>query len=667
MSIIKIDNNRVEEAKQILGEQGAYIIADELNIESWNDNTLCGKSIFKDENTPSMKWNKEKNNFHCFATGNNYDIVDHFMKHYNKTFIEAVKMLYDKVGFEYSENEFKDSSNEESLKGFKFAKDEPQNDRKIVEAYLLKRGISPQTLDFCNVKQNAKGDIAYQTYDVNGKLIQTKYRVSKPSTNKEHKWYWQVGASCCNMLYGVNKVSFDKPLVICEGQNDRLAIVESGWTNVVSVPNGAGSLDWINFNYELLERIPSIIIWADDDEAGQKMTEQCVHRLGIAKTKVVNIPQEVKQSMIEVFKGKIEKVDANNILASLGKETVLKLINNAEEIPNPLVKRLMDYEEVEIEDLPKISTGFKGLDRIVSGNLTGSLTVLTGRTGQGKSTLINTFGIIAPVESGEKVFIYSGEFNGGMLLGNLMRPIAGVNHIIEFDHSQDNRPNWYGVTNDAKNEIKRYYRDKIFNYEDSNDMNTDATKILESIEYSYRRYGVTNFTIDNLMCISFKCSEDDKYQAQTDFVKALKRLTRKFPIRIILVCHPRKSGTNQSDDVNSSDISGSADIVNLANRAYSIRILKQDDSKNPEGYNTEITVLKDRETGKTGSSVKMFYDYTTGRIYLDEEERTRKYLWEQQSDIVYSKDMDSKLVYHKKPTQYSVPSDDMPHGGAIDD
>ena len=65
-------------------------------------------------------------------------------------------------------------------------------------------------------------------------------------------------------------------MVIVEGLNDRLACVEAGYTNAVSIPGGANDLNWIDFNFNILEKCKEIILWFDDDEPGQSVLKGLV-------------------------------------------------------------------------------------------------------------------------------------------------------------------------------------------------------------------------------------------------------------------------------------------------------------------------------------------------------------------------------------------------------
>lgn len=615
----------------------------------WDEQKLKGKSIFRDEKTPSMIWYKQGNCFKDFSSGQTFDIIDFYTKKEGLTFVNAVKALFDLVGFEYSDEDFSEYSTR--LQNYRFPKDEPENDRFVVEQYMMARGISIDTLDYAGVKQDEHGNIAFQMFLPDGTHVQTKYRVSRPAKNGEFKWFWQKNTDNCPVLYGIEKIDTTKPMVIVEGLIDRLAVIESGMYNVVSIPGGANDLNWIDFNYDVLEKEAEIILWFDDDKPGQDAVKEAATRLGLDRCKIVSPTKEVKQKIGEYYAqyhSSIDKVDANNVLVACGKDDVLKLINDAKMIENSTVKRLMEFEELELQDIKKTSTGFKAMDAVFSGVYDNQLTIITGAPGSGKSQLINTMFVASPIENGEKVFIYSGELPPRILLGNILKPLASRRHILRFENP--GRPDGYKITNEASKTIKRYYMDNIYVYDEEKELDTDSISILENMIYSYKRYGVTNFIVDSLLTVD--CSKeigDDEYKKEATFVKKLKTFTNKYPVKVCLIIHTRKLPVGQKG-ITGDDISGSSSHNKLCDRSYSISRIYDD----PEGFSTEIKCLKDRVTGLVGKSCKLKYDFPSYRLYSDDEELNREYSWEKNIKIDYPESMKPQIVSNIKEVKKTV-------------
>lgn len=643
---------KVDEIKLKLGDAAAHIIAKDLDIRQWDERTMMGCSPFSRDSDPSFKWYKDEATFKDFSTQRTYGIIDHFMSFYELSRNESIKRLFDLVGEPYKDKDFLPDKN--TYKNIVMPSDEPENNRAIVNEYAFSRGISQKTLDFCNVKQSDNGKVAFQLFDQYGIHCSTKYRAATDSCVKQNKWRWQSGADnkalgLVDVLYGMDKVDVNLPLVIVEGFFDRLAVVEAGFLNVVSIPGGADGKAWIDYNESFLKNCKDIVLWFDNDDAGRTGAKNTAQKLGEYRIRLVTAGTDVLDTINDYFAAKgidSDKADANNVLLACGSGTVLKLIETAKIIENPKLKRLFEYTPVNIFDLPRVTTGFKKLDRIVSGNFDKNFIVISGFSGGGKTTLVAQMGIIAPLEAGEKVMIFSGEANGEVLLGTTYRPLAGRNHIIEWDNSAKDIPNSFSVTKEAMDKIKETYYDKIWNYDDGQDLVASSKEILEAMEYSYKRMGITNFVIDNLMCISYEDIEnkddEDKYNAQFVFCRKLKAFTRNYGAKVFLVAHSKKPNGKQ-EHVDMYSVSGASEIVNLADRGYSTTKIESD----PEGFNCNLFIMKDRVGGKTGSYVKLYFDIATNRYYSDEDELFASREWEKLAGIEYPKDIVDKLVAKK--------------------
>ena len=90
-----IDKDLIIQAKNNMGEKAAFLIAEDLSLENFdNKNLKCSCPWHSNDNTPSLIWNSDDNYYHCFACNHNYGIIDHYMSHYGLTFLEAVEKLF---------------------------------------------------------------------------------------------------------------------------------------------------------------------------------------------------------------------------------------------------------------------------------------------------------------------------------------------------------------------------------------------------------------------------------------------------------------------------------------------------------------------------------------------------------------------------------------------
>lgn len=617
---MKVPSHMINEAKILLGERAAEIIAKGMNLQKWDSRNLKGICPYHSEKTPSFAWNKKENYFKCFGCGRTVDIIDYYQEN-GMSFIEAVRELFRETGISYDFREDKPILNKDK-KAYMFPDAEKCKETAQIEKYLSLRKISKKTIDYAGVKQDSKGNIVFEYRNEDATLMLVKYRPARKLKDGETKTWCQPGKDTAPILYGMDKIDPTKPLLVCEGEIDRLSAIESGFYNAVSVPFGAGNFHWIEYNWDWLEQFEKIIIWSDNDEAGEKMRKEVIPRLGEYRCYYV----------------KSQHKDINMHLFKEGQESVLKAIDEARDIPIKDVIDMADVEDFDISMAEKIKSGINGLDYWIGGFVLGTVNIVTGINGSGKSTFINQTCILEPLEQGYKTFIYSGELTKRQLRNWIEYPMAGPENIREKNNGA-NQPKTYYITDHIKEKMKQWYRGKVFFYD--NDDDTRAASLLKKMEELARKYGVKNFVIDNLMMIDLECSEYEKYTKQKDFVKELVRFARKFNSVVSLVAHPRKTETIQK--LSKLDVAGSGDITNLAHYVIAIHRVtakeKEDkiDSKGSvieEGckYDCILDLFKNRPLGYQDKSIGVYFDYPSKRFYGDSDNVNKAYGW-QKSEI----------------------------------
>ncbi|MBR7538906.1 toprim domain-containing protein, partial [Mycobacterium tuberculosis] len=104
--------------------------------------------------------------------------------------------------------------------------------------------------------------------------------------SKGKKRTWQsAGAEPC--LFGWDLVPDSaKAVLIVEGELDAMSLYEYGIA-ALSVNQGAGNHQWIDSDFDRLERFPEIFLWFDNDEAGQKGVREVAQRLGLDRCRIV--------------------------------------------------------------------------------------------------------------------------------------------------------------------------------------------------------------------------------------------------------------------------------------------------------------------------------------------------------------------------------------------
>ena len=448
---------KIEEAKSNIGNDAVDIIAEHLHLDNIDRNNSIIKAscpFGHSDTTPSFIWNEKDHYFKCFSCGKTYGIFDYLMET-QPSFNEALRKLFEvaKMDCDFSIKE----DNDNFFEGYFFPPEETNTDRAIVEEYCAKRGISKETLDYMGVKQDKHGNVVFELRDLDNRLLAIKYRVSKAAKKDMPKMWWFQAKDengkplrcTCPSLYNMQRVDFTKPLVITEGYFDTLACVEAGYKNVVSIHGGAEDLKWIQFNFDFLEQFHDIILWFDNDKAGQDGLHKSVSRLGEYRCKIVTPQKEHEEKIKEYYhslgvKQDIIKTDANNILLACGKEAVLSLINNAAEIPSKKLKYLMDYEPKNVKEIEKVSTGFKALDKIIYGNLFPCFTIWSGYSGcvDADTEYFNgkKWCKISDYHKGDKVLEYNIASGTSVLsepLEYIVKPCSSMYHIGNNDFAMN--------------------------------------------------------------------------------------------------------------------------------------------------------------------------------------------------------------------------------------
>jgi len=400
------------------------------------------------------------------------------------------------------------------------------------------------------------------------------------------------------------------------GNCDTLAAIEAGFPNAVSVPFGSQNTQWIEHNWDWLEQFSEIIICSDNDEAGVKMRKEVIPRLGAWRTKYIDIP---KVHHDEATGKDYPMKDLNEVLFYEGKEGVRKLFDSACDPGVPSVTNVSDIHDMDLDEVDGVTTGISEIDRDLMRLFYGTLTILSGKAGGGKTSFLSQVFCHA-MDEGKPVWMFSREMPDWMQKNWFNYILAGGHHITVQKTSTGTE--YYKVANDAKEAIDKYYNNQWFLYRD--EWSNKIDDVLASMEDSVRKYGAKLLIIDNLMMLDLGGSDDAKNERQTECVTRLIKFAMKYSVAVVLVAHPRK--TPAGEELNMYDVAGSSNIINLAHRAIGLRRINQE--KEHSAYNVKVTILKDRLRGMANKEINMYYDMASRRFYTNEEEYNHQYGWD---------------------------------------
>ena len=159
-------------------------------------------------------------------------------------------------------------------------------------------------------------------YRNNGAIYASKIR------GIQTKDYIQVGS--CQTFWNLDRLESLDEIIITEGEFDALALMQCGFKNVVSVPNGAINQAPVNHNEddrkfryiwnarEVLDHANRVILAFDSDRPGQLLAEEVARRIG--KHKCWNVSWGSHK-------------DANGLLINSGEDAVRSTIQQATPVP----------------------------------------------------------------------------------------------------------------------------------------------------------------------------------------------------------------------------------------------------------------------------------------------------------------------------------------------
>lgn len=281
-----------------------------------------------------------------------------------------------------------------------------------------------------------------------------------------------------------------------------------------------------------------------------------------------------------------------------------------------------------------IKSGINILDSSINGFALGELSVWSGGNGSGKSTLLNQLAIESILQ-GYNTLIFSGELKDSRLMKWLNMQLCGKDNLI-YNKEQD-----MYVPKDIATTVN-ITNNKLFIYD--NEVGNNIESIKEAITDAVKEKHVQTVILDNLMSMNLSSYGSDKYDVQTKFVTDLSNMAKKLNIHVHFVCHPRKATTF----LRKYDISGTADLTNLADNVFIVHRVNNDfknqikemfkwknDSeayKEICKYDNIVEICKNREHGVQDIFIGQYFELTT-KLFLNSLDEHKNY-YERGQDLL---------------------------------
>lgn len=445
--------------------------------------------------------------------------------------------------------------------------------RKISEAICRKYEVT--------VRPDNEKILVFPFKDESGELKFIKYRNTDYNGEGNKEW---CEKNCMPILFGMNHCGDGGRLVVTEGQIDSLTLAECGIDNAVSVPIGMNGFTWIPHCWNWLQKFSEIIVFGDCENG----------HISLADTLKIRFPKKIRIVRIEDYQG---YKDANDLFRAKGKGAIIAAVEQSEFATSSRLKEMAEVEAKNVEKLPCISSGIKELDQLLTGGFHyGEVVILTGKRGDGKSTMASQF-IADALGQGHNCLIYSGEMPNVFVKNWLDRQLVGKAILTNSDIDRCNA----------------WYRGRLFVYDDTDltedDDETEA--LIDIMEEAVLQKNCELLLIDNLMTAMEEAAPTNEalYRKQSEFVGKMAKMARRLNVVILLIAHPRKTfGNYMSND----DVSGSADITNKASIVMTYSRVKHE-GEEMDPAERQLAVIKNRLTGRLGD-VYTFYSEDSKRI-----------------------------------------------------
>lgn len=404
---------------------------------------------------------------------------------------------------------------------------------------------------------------------------------------------------------------------ITEGELDALTLIQCGYLETISVPNGAQkNLSFLDRFVEThFEDKVRIVLALDNDEKGLMLRDELIRRLDADRCQLVEWPEGCK--------------DANDVLVLHGADKVRECMEAAHDIPLVGIQTAGDVSDQLLSLFEHgmkrgAAIGMNGFDDLMTFE-TGRYMVVSGRPGDGKSEFIDELCLRLCLLHDWKIAYFSPEnvpiiYHLRKLCEKLTRyPFQpspqmtrqlcdacirwlseNVCHILP-GFGED------GIVEFSEKELRG---DEVKGF-NGNSANT-LDNILSIAHRAVSRRGVRILVIDPLNRIDAEAEYAQHELAWYAHVNnTLSCFARRHKCLVILVAHPRKVNRANLDGkkrrVEMNDINGSADFGNKAD--YCLIIDRDDDLQLVTAY---VDKVKFKHLGNRGECF-LHYDKVSGR------------------------------------------------------
>lgn len=411
--------------------------------------------------------------------------------------------------------------------------------------WLKSRGLSEQTLADFRIAEQVRDGKTYAVFPYlrDGVLVNVKYR----NVAEKKDMRQEGGAEPC--LFGWHLIDPKcRTVAITEGEIDAMTLHQCG-IPALSVNAGAGNHQWLENDWDRLERFSEILVFFDSDEPGQKGAREVANRIGADRCKIVTLPAKDANDYL------LQGADASDFDYAIqqAKPQDPEELRQASDF---ITKVKSMFYPAHAEERDPVLRLDKDLDWFEF--RPGELSVWTGYNGHGKSLMLSQV-LLGLMQQGERVTVFSGEMTPERQLKRLVKQATGMD-----------RPTMQYI--DA---VGRWITDKMWFFNVVGSAGID--RLLQVFLYANKRYGMRHFVIDSLMMTDVPEDGPGSMTAQKEAVRKLCDFARRNGCHLHLVAHPRK-GQDESKGPGKLDVAGSSKITDGADNVFTVWSARPDEN-----------------------------------------------------------------------------------------
>lgn len=459
--------------------------------------------------------------------------------------------------------------------------------------WFLKRNIGADVLNDMKVTQEThwmpqvqsnRGVVGFN-YFRDGKLVNVKYR------DRDKNFTFIKDAEL--ILYNLDGIFGQKEIYITEGEPDALVMIQAGFKNTCSVPNGANpknnNLQYMDSCWQAFEIAEKVYIMTDNDEPGNHLADELARRIGSERCyRVRHEHKDVNDALNAGVKITKEWID------SVATYYPLVGVHQAETFWDELVG-------IRKHGFPKGWKPRGDFGTKISIH-PGYQTIITGVPGHGKSEHLDQMLIELCIDYDLRGAYFSPEnFPTSIHLIKIIEKVTGRN-FWELSFAEiDETKSW------INEHILWVYPDDGLNLKN----------ILDHVRKAVLRYGINWYVVDPWNKL------DHQYDgAETQYISRcldeMDNFNKKNNVHGFLVAHPTKMQKNDDGSYvvpNLYSISGSAHFFNKAALGWTVYKTGQGTSE------VHVQKVKFKYWGEVGM-VDYIWDSTNGRYYRINPDRT---------------------------------------------